>query len=73
MATDLFELNNQHYIVIVDAYSNYPEVQELTSQSSNSVINAMKTVFARLGIPEEVLSDNGPCYSSAEFASFAKQ
>ena len=73
VATDLFELNNQHYIVIVDAYSNYPEVQELTSQSSKSVINAMKTVFARLGIPEEVLSDNGPCYSSAEFASFAKQ
>ena len=73
VATDLFELNNQHYIVIVDAYSNYPEVQELTSQSSKSVINAMKTVFARLGIPEEVLSDNGPCYSSAEFASVAKQ
>ncbi|XP_041349297.1 uncharacterized protein K02A2.6-like [Gigantopelta aegis] len=72
VSTDLFELGRKDYIVIVDSYSNYPEVIGLSSQSSSSVILAMKTTFARHGIPEEVLSDNGPCYSSMEFAQFSK-
>ena len=32
----------------------------------------MKTLFARHGVPEVVKSDNGPQYSSGEFAEFAK-
>lgn len=72
VSTDLFELDRKHYIVIVDAYSNYPEVIALPSQSSESVIRVMKTTFARYGIPEEVLSGNGPCYSSVEFKQFSK-
>ena len=32
----------------------------------------MKGIFARFGIPEVVVSDNGPCYSSSEFVEFAK-
>uniref|UniRef100_A0A3Q3F2G2 Integrase catalytic domain-containing protein n=1 Tax=Labrus bergylta TaxID=56723 RepID=A0A3Q3F2G2_9LABR len=37
------------------------------------VIQKLKTVFARFGIPEEVVSNNGPQFSSAEFKEFAKQ
>ena len=33
----------------------------------------MKSVFARLGIPNEVISDNGPQYSSQEFKRFAEE
>ncbi len=72
VATDLFEFEKAHYIVIVDYYSNYPEVVKLSSQSSQAVINVMKATFARHGIPEEVMSDNGPCYAGSEFAQFAK-
>ena len=32
----------------------------------------MKTLFARHGIPEVIKSDNGPQYSSGDFAEFAK-
>ena len=35
------------------------------------MITALKTVFIRHGIPETVRSDNGPQYSSQEFAQFA--
>lgn len=31
----------------------------------------MKSTFAHHGISEKVVSDNGPCYSSAEFHRFA--
>lgn len=29
-------------------------------------------MFAMFGIPETLLSDNGPCYSSREFKNFAR-
>ena len=32
----------------------------------------MMAIFARHSIPEQILSDNGPCYSSTEFAQFSK-
>ena len=53
----------------MDYFSRYPEVIKLSSTTSSSVIAALKTVFARHGIPETLQSDNGrPQYSSQEFA-----
>ena len=70
--TDQFELNQYHYLLVVDYFSRYPEAIKLSSTTSANVIAALKTVFARHGIPEIVRSDNGPQYSSsAEFAQFA--
>ena len=40
--------------------------------SSLSVINVLKQNFARHGIPEKLISDNGPCYASQLFTEFAK-
>ena len=40
---------------------------------SHEVIRALKAIFARHGIPEEVRSDNGPQYTSPEFTHFAKE
>ena len=70
VGTDLCEINKKEYLIIVDAYSSYPEVIPLSSQSSKAVIKGMKVTFARHGIPDIVHSDNGPCYSSQEFADF---
>ena len=36
------------------------------------MINHLKAIFVRHGIPETVISDNGPQFSSAEFAKFAE-
>lgn len=32
----------------------------------------MKAVFARYGIPQKIVSNNGPCYNSHEFHQFAE-
>ncbi|KAL5503067.1 hypothetical protein EMCRGX_G009958, partial [Ephydatia muelleri] len=71
VAMDLFVLNGVNYVVIVDYFSRYPEVIKLRSTTSNTVIDAVKAVFSRHGIPESVRSDNGPQFSSHEFAKFA--
>ena len=71
VATDLFEFQGQHYLLLVDYFSRYPEVIRLHSTTSASVISAMKSVFSRHGIPSTIVSDNGPQYDSAEMKAFA--
>lgn len=73
VGADLFDCNGKSFIVVTDYFSNYPEVGQLQSTSSRTVISYLKTVFARHGIPCELFTDNGPQFSSCEFASFAKE
>ncbi|XP_048252566.1 uncharacterized protein K02A2.6-like [Haliotis rufescens] len=73
VATDLFLWDTHDFVVVVDYYSRYFEVCKLPSTKSTTVINALKDVFARHGIPDKVISDNGPQYSSQDFAQFAEK
>ena len=42
----------------------------LPSQSTNAVVQRMKTYMARYGIPDVVVTDNGPQFDSNEFKLF---
>ena len=59
--------------LVVDYYSRFIEITKLTSTTAASVISHLKSIFARHGIPEVVVSDNGPQYSSAAFEDFSKE
>ena len=72
VGTDLFVLGKDTYIIAVDYFSRYPEILKLTCTTSQSIISALKGLFARHGIPETIVSDNGPQFSSQEFAEFAQ-
>ena len=72
VGVDLFSLNNRDYLITVDYYSNFWEVDNLSSTESISVIRKLKAHFARYGIPDVVMSDNGPQFSSERFAKFAE-
>lgn len=71
VAADLCELDNRTLLVISDYYSNYIEVAHLNTAMSRKVIKEMKAVFAGYGIPDILVTDNGPQFASAEFAVFA--
>ncbi|XP_067947279.1 uncharacterized protein [Watersipora subatra] len=58
-------------LVIVDSYSKWPEVCITKSTTSTSTINMLRSIFSRWGIPEELVSDNGPQFTSAKFEQFA--
>ena len=57
MGTDLFHLGAKMYLIVVDYYSKFPEVTSLENTTSQGVINAMKNIFSRYGIPDQVVSD----------------
>lgn len=71
VGVDLFELYNRAYLVCVDYYSNFWEVDHVTSTTANAVICKLKSYFARYGCPDVVVSDNGPQFDCKEFAKFA--
>lgn len=74
VGSDLFVFNGEIYIIVVDYFSCYPEVILLGKDaSSRKVINSLKPVFARFGIPLKLITDNGPQYSSHEFKQFAEE
>ena len=58
------------YLVIIDSHSKWIEAFVTTSSMSTTVIEILRHVFARFGIPEIIVSDNGPCFVSEEFESF---
>ena len=70
---DLFELEGKHYLVTVDYYSDFFELDHLKNISSVHVIRKIKSHFARHGIPEQVITDNGPQFLSRDFQMFAKE
>ena len=45
----------------------------MTNTSTSKTITKLRLLFAQHGIPEQVVSDNGPQFTSEEFAHFMKQ
>ena len=58
------------YLVVVDAYSKFPEVVKMTSTTSTATVNALRDIFSRYGLPEIMVSDNGPQFIASEFQQF---
>jgi transposase InsO family protein len=74
LGSDLFELHGIQYCLVTDYYSKFPEIVKLGRNStSKAVIAALKSVFSRHGIPAVLVTDNGPCYASAEFQQFTQE
>ena len=55
VATDLFELKGIDFLIVTDYFSKYIEVAAMKKTTmSSEVIRAVKSIFARHGIPEQV-------------------
>lgn len=72
VAADLFELEGKHYLITVDYFSNFWEIDRLHDLSSRAVIKKLKAHFSRYGIPNVFISDNGPQFVSEDFVKFKK-
>ena len=72
VAADLFELKGHPYLLVIDYFSRYIEVVKLSHTTSPDVTGHLQSMFARHGIPEQLISGNGPQFSSTLFSKFAK-
>ena len=58
VAVDLFTFNNKEWLIIVDYWSDYFELNSLPATNASTVITSLKNQFARHGIPDMLYSEN---------------
>ncbi len=63
-------LHGEMFLILVDANSKWMEVHITNAATSLVTIEKMRCSFATLGLPEVLVTDNGPAFTSAEFAQF---
>ena len=57
-------------LILIDAHSKWVEAICTHGSTSTVVIDKLRTLFARFGLPETIVTDNGTCFVSAEFETF---
>ena len=68
----MFTFNSDEYVILVDHFSDYWELQKLTTPTSSAIIDYCKKIFSVHGIPDKIISDNGSQFSSRNFTIFVK-
>ena len=64
---------NKMFMIAVDSHSKWLEVEIMPNVTSETTIEKLRDMFARYGLPERLVSDNGPQFTSSEFATFMKR
>jgi len=69
---EIAEFKNISYLVIVDYYSRWIEVNKLKFKNTSEIIKKVKKIVVRFGIPEIIVVDNNP-FGSYELKFFATE
>ncbi|XP_064461149.1 uncharacterized protein K02A2.6-like isoform X4 [Ornithodoros turicata] len=69
---DFAYYKNEWFLVLVDAYSKWVDVQYMKSTTAANTVETLRTVFAAFGLPEKIVTDNGPQFVSDEFSNFLR-
>ena len=72
LGVDIFDLHSEQWLIIADYYSKFPVLRKLPQPAPcSTVVQLMKSVFSEYGIPDRVVSDNGPHFSGSAFKEFS--
>ena len=69
---DVFHFNNKNYLCAIDYNSKFPIMKRLEGLSAENLINTVKIIFAKYGIPYKIMSDAGTNFVSDRFQQFCK-
>ena len=71
MSSDLFHVNGDPYIVLVDRCSSFIWAEQLRDETTYSVIKFLEGIFYTFGFPRILRTDGGPCFRKG-FTTWAK-
>lgn len=63
----------ENILVLTDYYSKFVEVEIMRKISTEKIIPVLKRIFALHGLPETVVTDNGPQFVSGQMETFFKE
>ncbi|XP_018342708.1 PREDICTED: uncharacterized protein LOC108748832 [Trachymyrmex septentrionalis] len=69
---DFAHKDNTTFFICVDAFTKWPEVYIVPNMLTEPTIDICKEIFSRFGLPNVVVSDNGPTFTSQLFQQFLR-
>ena len=60
------------FLEAVDARSKWPEAFPMVSTTASETIEVLRNLFSSYGLPEEIVSDNGPQFTAEEVSRFTR-
>ena len=73
VGVDLCDHDGRILLIVTDYYSNFIEVEHLNRATTGTVSKALRVMFARYGVSDVLMSDNGPQFAASEFSKFARR
>ncbi|XP_058017979.1 uncharacterized protein K02A2.6-like [Ahaetulla prasina] len=62
--------HGQTFLVVVDAYSKWLEIILMRSMTAEAVISVLRHLFVTHGLPDTLVSDNGPQFMATQFEGY---
>jgi len=70
---DFCQKGKDYFLVLIGSHSKWIDVKHMTSTTTERIIDELRLIFAAHGLPEQLVSDNGPQFTSEQFARFTRQ
>ena len=61
------------FLIMVDSYSKWCEVKIQTTTTAECTVHTLRSWFSQYGIPNQLVTDNGPQFASHDFKLFCKR
>ena len=61
------------FLIVSDAFSKWLDVHVTSGSTADITVEKLRHTFSTHGIPEVMVSDNGPCFISEEFQTFMRR
>ena len=71
MSVDFAHVDGEILLLVIDDYSRFTFVERVASEAASAVIPKLDKLFATLGTPDVLKSDNGPPFNRQNFGNFA--
>ena len=73
ISQDLFMFESHTYFITTDHYSDFIEVDEVKNTLASTIVTKTEAHFTRHGIPETILTHNGPQFIATEFKALCEK
>ncbi|XP_059047186.1 uncharacterized protein K02A2.6-like [Achroia grisella] len=62
----------KYWLVLCDALSKWIEIKPMSTITTSRLCSELDTIFTSLGLPQIIVSDNGPQFASQEFHEYCR-
>ncbi|XP_055527925.1 uncharacterized protein K02A2.6-like [Wyeomyia smithii] len=63
-------LDGDYFLRVVNSFTKWPEIVQTSHITTTATNKILRSLFARMGMPESLISDNGTQFTSAKFGHF---